>query len=99
MSLKRWNPRRDQNERAIVRALEKAGALVFQVSEAGLPDLLTYFRGRWLPVEIKRERLRRSLSDRHGKSLTPSQCATYAVAPFPIVQTPEEALKAIGALR
>jgi hypothetical protein len=98
MSLHRWNAKRDANEKAIVEALRAAGALVFHLSASGLPDLLAVFRGRWIPLEIKRARRRTTVTDRRGRSLTPAQCATYRVAPFAIVSSVEEALQAIGAM-
>jgi hypothetical protein len=45
-SLHRRNPRRDQGERAIVIALEQAGALVARLSTPGLADLLVCYRSR-----------------------------------------------------
>lgn len=93
------NRRRDKNEQAIVDALEAVGVLVWRISAPGLPDLLTYRSGVWMPLEIKRTRARRSLSDRKGRSLTPAQCATYAKAPFPIVTSIHEAYLAVGLVR
>lgn len=88
--------RRDSNEAQIKRALETIGVDVWQISGAGVPDLLTFMRGRWLPIEVKRARPRRSLTDRKGRSLTPAQCATYARTQFPIVSSVEEALALFG---
>lgn len=96
MGLKRYAARRDGPEAAIVAALESIGVDVWRLSEEGLPDLLTHFRGRWLPLEVKRDQPRRSLSDRHGRSLTPAQCVTYRRAPFPIVRSASEALAVFG---
>ena len=56
MSLRRWSPRRDDNEAPIVRVLEKCGALVCPLSIAGMPDLLVCHRGRLLLLEVKRPR-------------------------------------------
>jgi len=96
MSLHRRNPKRDANEKMIVQALRQAGVCVWHISGEGVPDLLTYRRGIWLPLEVKRQRARKSLTDRKGKSLTPAQCETYALTHFPIVETVSEALQAVG---
>ena len=86
MTIHRRNPRRDGNELEIIRALQKAGVLVWRVSGKGLPDLLTCFRGRWKPLEVKRK----------GGKLTEAQETTYAMAPFPIVDSIEGAFTALG---
>lgn len=93
--------KRDANEMEIADALKAIGVLVYRISAPGLPDLLTWDARKrsghyWLPIEIKRHRPRRSLSDRHGKSLTPAQCVTYAMTKFPIVETIDEALALFG---
>jgi len=88
--------RRDGNEKAIVVALRKVGVLVWPISGEGVPDLLTWYRGVWLPLEVKRRRLRRSLTDRKGRSLTPAQCESWARTKYPIVESVDEALAAIG---
>lgn len=81
MGLNRWNPKRDQNEPAVVQALEQVGAEVWRVSGKGLPDLLVRFRGVLYAGEVKGEK---------GK-LRASQGA------FPVWRTPADALQAIGA--
>ncbi len=88
--------RKDGPQRPIVTALRRIGVVVFVVNQEGLPDLLTYFRGQWLPIEVKRKRRARSLTDPKGRRLTPAQIATYQVAPFPIVETEADALKLFG---
>jgi hypothetical protein len=85
LSLYRRNPRRDRNEASIVKALRRAGAQVWYLSGSGIPDLLTEYRGRWLPLEVKGEA---------GK-LTPRQTWPNV----PVVQTEDEALRSIGALK
>ena len=84
--------RKDATQAQIVQALRDIGVVVFVVNHAGLPDLLTYSRGVWLPIEIKYSRLARSFTDRFSHRLSPAQCATYAVAPFPIVDSVASAL-------
>jgi hypothetical protein len=88
--------KKDSVQAEIVKALRQCGVTVFIVNHEALPDLLTYWRGRWLPIEIKTERRRRTLSDRGGATLTPAQCETYRVAPFPIVKTVDQALSHFG---
>jgi Holliday junction resolvase len=79
--------RRDANERAIIDALEQAGAAVFQLSGPGVPDLLVAFRGLWIPLEVK---------SKAGK-LTPKQAdSRFRAGPFVIARTVDEALRAIG---
>lgn len=42
MSLRRWNPKRDANEKAIVEALEAIGVTVHRISSPGVGDLIAY---------------------------------------------------------
>lgn len=78
--------RRDWNETAIVSALRGVGVVVYRLSAPGVPDLLTYSRGVWLPIEVKKPR---------GK-LTPAQKDTRADTPYPVVETVAEALALFG---
>lgn len=78
--------RKDGNQAAIVRALRSIGVTVRVVNQAGLPDLQTHSRGRWLPIEVKQP----------GEALTAAQQALYDEAPFPIVETEAEALSLFG---
>lgn len=50
--------RSDANQRAIIAALRAAGVRVAVTSRLGdgCPDILTLYRGRWLPIEIKTAR-------------------------------------------
>lgn len=82
MSLHRRAAKRDGNEAEIISALERIGVTVFKVSGAGIPDLLTFYRGQWLPLEIKMPK---------GK-LTNEQAAAFMRAPFAIARTVDEAL-------
>lgn len=88
--------RRDTNEAVIVAALRKLGVLVWSISGDGVPDLLTWYRGKWLPLEVKHTHPRGFLTDRKGRSLTPAQCESYALTRYPIVQSIEEACQAVG---
>lgn len=78
--------RRDAREGEIIDALQAIGVVVRRVSSPGIPDLLTWRRGGWLPVEVKSP----------GEPLTPAQQELYDVAPFPVVETVAEALALFG---
>ena len=91
MSIKRYAARRDNNERAIVDALEGVGATVVSISENGVPDLLVGWRGETYLIEVKGKR---------GK-LTPPQEAFiggWDGSPVRVVRSVNEALQAIGAI-
>jgi hypothetical protein len=86
--------KRDEIEAEIVAALEAIGVQVYRMSAKGLPDLLTHdLRGRccamgcaWMPLEVKRP----------GGKLTVAQKETQRLAPFPIVDSVEQALGLFG---
>jgi hypothetical protein len=78
--------RKDSPQAAIVDALRAIGVMVFVLNQEGLPDLLCYFRGVWMPLEIKRPR---------GK-LTAAQWLTRKRAPFPVAETIDQALVIFG---
>ena len=87
---------RDTSEPAIVEALRGVGAYVLKLSGKGVPDLLVCFRGTWTPLEVKtpkRDRVRPNPKAR----FTPAQQAVLQVAPYPVVETPDQALAAISA--
>ncbi len=89
---KRHNARRDANEPGIVEALRKSGALVDRIDGTGTPDLLVGYQGEWFLLEVK-------VPDKKPR-LTEAEAAWHERAigyPVAIVQTPEEALAAIGA--
>lgn len=79
--------KRDGNESQIIEALCDIGLIPFQLSGAGMPDLLVYDpwanrNSAWQPIEVK---------NGNGK-LTPEQEETSRRAKFPIVRSVEEAL-------
>lgn len=82
MSLKRWDAKRDGNEKAIITALRKIGADVTQISGEGAPDLLVRFRGLLFAFEVKN----------HGGRRTKAQKASK----WPVVRSVEEALVLFG---
>lgn len=75
--------RRDIAEQPIVQAVRAVGGKVWQLGGTGLPDLLVLFRDRYYAGEVKSE----------GGTETEHQGA------HPIWRTPQDALKAIGAIR
>lgn len=77
--------KRDANEKAIVEALEAYGAVVFRISGVGCPDLLTLYRGQWLPLEVKAAK----------GQLTEAQVSARTTAPYPIVRSVDQALEAL----
>lgn len=93
MSLKRYDAKRDQNERLIVEALERTGAFVNRVSSEGFPDLLVIYQRAIYLLEVKTEK---------GK-LTDAQIDWHALAlnhgiQVHVVHNPLEALIVIGAI-
>lgn len=84
MSLNRYDAKRDETERDIIRALVKAGCLVMQLDKVDLA--VQRGRGKWF-LEVKAER----------GTLTDRQEALMAAGwDIPVVRTPEEALRAVG---
>lgn len=45
--------RRDKNEPHLMRYLHRIGAIVFQLNDPGIPDLLVFWRGNVLLFEVK----------------------------------------------
>lgn len=81
--------RSDSSQKPIVEALRKAGVAVWAI---GRPcDLLTYYRGRWLPLECKPEGHKKGRKDQAEQEWF---LLSYNV---PKVTTPEQALEAVGA--
>ena len=90
MSLKRWNARRDQNEKAIVGALRAAGAQVAHLSEKGLADLLVVYRGKLFMLEVK---------TKLGRATKAQEARSRSGWPVSTVRDEIAALSAIGAVR
>lgn len=80
----RTKAKRDANERAIIDALQGYGIGVYQLSDPGAPDLLTWLDDRIILLEVK---------SKTGR-LTKAQ-QTY-VGPRVVVRTPTAALAAWG---
>jgi hypothetical protein len=86
MALTRWASKRDGNEGDVMRAITKVGAKYIILDAF---DLLVLFRGRTFMLEVKTKTGR----------LTDSQETLLATGwPLLVVRSPDEALKAIGAL-
>lgn len=87
--------RTDNNHTQIVEAIRDAGALIFSTAGVGMgfPDICVAYAGRnWL-LEIKGPK----------GELTPLQKAIHrqwsGYGQMAVVRTPEEALRAIGAIK
>ena len=81
--------KRDENESDIVDALEAIGAMVYRVSDSGLPDLAVFFRGRIHLIECKMP----------GKPLRPRQKEFHGATmgyPVYVAQSPLEAIQQVS---
>lgn len=87
MSLKRWNARRDATEPAIKQALDQIGAQHLSLDTF---DLLVLFRGRLFMLDAK---------TRQGRPTKTQETLIALGWPLTYVETPDDALKAIGAVR
>ena len=88
----RWNARSDANQAEIVAALRQVGASVVVLSRVGqgCADLACGIRGRTFFLEVKTDKGELTPAE---KNFMEGWRGHYA-----IVRTPEEALKAIGAI-
>jgi len=93
MSIKRWATRKDAVQKDIIAALEAVNCEVWVIERPC--DLLTLFRGRWLPMECKTPQENGKVRKRNDQ---PVQTETLERARIPVVTTPVEALRAIGAI-
>jgi len=73
--------KRDTAEGPIVAALRQIGVECWHIGGTGNPDVLTRFRGRYLPLEIKT-----------GKG---QRTANQADIPWPVVRTIDEAIREV----
>ena len=89
----RYAARKDLVQSRIVATLRAAGVQVWVLHTPC--DLLTYLRGRWLPLECKTPT---KAGKRRARSDQEAQEAFLAQTRCPVVTTPEEALKAVGAI-
>jgi len=89
--MRSYAAKRDKTEQPIIDALQSVGAVVHQLSQPGLPDLLVCYREQTYLIECKSK----------GGKLTPAQVAfmeTWEGHNLFVVKTVDEALKAIGAI-
>jgi hypothetical protein len=86
MSLNRYAAKVDSTQPAIVKALRKAGVKVWVIGQPC--DLLTFWAGLWLPLEVKSPK---------GK-LTKDQEQMVREHGLPVVHDETEALRAVGVL-
>ena len=80
--------RKDATEDAIVKALEQVGVEVWVIERPC--DLLTLYRGLWQPLEVKP-------LDWKPRKDQAEQTERLARTRIPVVTTPLEALRAVGA--
>ncbi len=89
MSIHRRAARRDGNEPGIIQALERVGARVEQMS---LPcDLAVTFRAQHYLIEVDNP-------ESKYRKRKQKQLDTFAKMRIPLVRTPDDALRVIGAL-
>ena len=86
-----------------MEALRRAGCVVFQIDARDIADLLVGFRGQWWALEVKQPLGPEGGASKDGQHLSPGQEAFFALCrdlrlPAAVVRTPEEALRAIGAI-
>ena len=83
----------DRNQPEIVEALRKVGALVHPMHTVGggFPDLLVFFRGKLMLLEVKD-----GLAPPSQQALTPDQVKFHAAWPVTVVRSVDDALRAIG---
>lgn len=93
MSIKRWATRKDATQKDIISALEAVGCEVWVIERPC--DLLTNFRGQWLPMECKTPQANGKARKRSDQA---EQTEVIERTRIPVVTTPIEALRAIGAV-
>lgn len=93
MSIKRWATRKDAVQKEIIQALEAAGCEVWVIEKP--VDLLTNFRGQWMPLECKTPQKNGKARKRNDQT---EQAELIQRTAIPLVTTPMEAFRAIGAV-
>lgn len=94
VSLNRYAVRRDKAEPAIVQALEQVGAEVWPLDQP--VDLLVRFRKQWHLLEVKTPQGKAGNARQDKRQQV--QINFLQSTGTPIVKTPAEALRAIGAI-
>ena len=87
MSYARRMTRPDATQSAIVAALRQCGVQVWIIGQP--TDLLTFYRGKWLPLECKPELYKRPRADQKA------QTAFLKATGTPVVKTVQEAYTAV----
>lgn len=80
--------KRDKNQADIIASLRQAGAYVWDLSDNGgqVLDLMVFWRGQALPVEIKQPGLQNDLTDNEKEGMR----QLMRVAVFPLIATSAE---------
>jgi len=94
MSLARFAKKRDRSEPAIIQALEQVGAEVWALDKP--VDLLVRFRKQWHLLEVKTPYGKQQKARKDSRQ--EEQIEFLTRTDTPIVTTPMEALRAIGAV-
>jgi len=76
-----------------VKALEQIGASVARLSEAGMPDLICWYRQRITLLEVKRPKARGQAA---GRPTLAQKARSVEGWPIVTVTTIEDALKAVA---
>ena len=87
MSYARRMTRPDATQSAIVAALRQCGVQVWIIGQP--TDLLTFYRGKWLPLECKPQGYKRPRADQKA------QTAFLKATGTPVVKTVQEAYMAV----
>jgi hypothetical protein len=95
MGVPKYGAKRDTSESDIITALERAGAEVWPLDYP--VDLLVRFRQNWHLLEVKTPYGKRAPKARTDKRQE-AQMNFIATTGTPIVTTPLEALRAVGAV-
>lgn len=91
--MRRRAARIDENQPAIVAALEKHGAIVLSLASMGkgVADLLVYFGGRLFLLEVKNP-----TKPKRDQQLKPDQIEWHKRWPVAVVTTAETAIAALA---
>lgn len=88
---------RDAAEPVIVQALESVGASVTKLSAKGVPDLLVGYQGATFLLEVKTPGASKGGSNAKANSGQAEWRAAWRGGVVAVVETPAQALRAIGA--
>ena len=97
----RYPKKRDLNEREIINALRKLGAVVTQLDDGGVPDLLVGYQGQTHLLEVKLPSKKDGTAHKRAEGeLTPAQATwwqSWAGRPAVIVRSVADAIAAVTA--